>query len=61
LTATNENLGLAFDFIDEDHDGLISIEEIQGRLGDNIPRPTYEEMLKEFVKNTDGEVDIWVM
>jgi calcium-dependent protein kinase len=42
MTATQENLGLAFDYIDEQKKGMVSIEEIQGRLGDNIPTIAYQ-------------------
>ena len=53
---TEENLEMAFDCMDTDGNGSLSVQEIRERLGDNISKETYVELLKQFNKNKDGQV-----
>lgn len=46
MMVTEENLEMAFDCMDTDGNGSLSVQEIRERLGDNISKETYVELLK---------------
>ena len=46
MTVTEENLEMAFNYMDEDGNGSLSVAEIRQKLGDNISEESYVELLK---------------
>lgn len=61
LTVNQDNLDIAFDYIDEvkilmiqDKSGYLSVQEIRDKLGSNITEQMYSSLLDEFDVNNDG-------
>ena len=59
MLLTEEHLKDAFDALDEDHDGSISLDEIKNFLscGRKIKESTWNKVLGEVDLNNDGQVD----
>jgi len=47
---------MAFDYLDEDKNGRLSVNELKKRLGENISEESYKNMMGEFDINKDGTV-----
>jgi len=47
---------LAFNYIDKDSSGKLSVKVLRDTLGNNVSEHEYESMLKKFDKNSDGEI-----
>lgn len=47
---------MAFSFIDADGSGKLSAQEIREKLGSSINQQRFDELLKQFDKNNDGEI-----
>ena len=41
LVISEENIDIAFDYIDTDSSGCLSVQEIREKLGDNLSEETY--------------------
>ena len=55
-----EQLKIAFNLFDKDHNGAIDLSELQTvlkTLGQNLPKEEVEEMMSSVDMNNDGEVD----
>jgi Ca2+-binding EF-hand superfamily protein len=46
--------------LDFDNSGKLSIVELKNRLGHSIPEDVYQILVKDFDKNKDGEVSLYV-
>ena len=47
---------MAFNYMDEDGNGSLSMGELRHKLGNNISEEKYAELLKEVKLNKKGEV-----
>lgn len=63
LTVNEDNLDIAFDYIDtvviltsQDASGKLSVQQIRDKLGSNISEEMYNNLLREFDVNNDGQV-----
>lgn len=56
IAVSEENLDTAFNYLDEDGNGKLSIQEIRKRLGQNISEQKYQKLLKNYDKNKDGYI-----
>jgi len=56
IVVTEENIDLAFNYIDVDGSGKLTVQEIREKLGDSVTEAQYNALLKDFDKNSDGEI-----
>ena len=57
MAVSEENVDLAFDCFDVDHNGVLSVKEFREKLGKNVSSEQYQKLVQSFDKNGDGFID----
>ena len=47
---------MAFDYMDYDRSGTLSVTELREQLGENMSEEAYKKLIKEYDTDRDGEI-----